>query len=889
MKFAKDLANESIPEWRKAYINYKGLKKKIKLIEKYRKAKERKAAIELDRAFQGFDADSDPEIPRPAIYKTDTAATTEWRWPWNVWTHADNATLDRQPSFPHSLIRRLSSRFNNDETEMYRVPSHPASVRSSATLSVLEEVLLHASEPERQFFAMLNGELDKVSRFYNEKEQEARTKLEALKIQMQLIAEYGRRLLEVGATDPAQRPFYNDESRHDHWFNRLQPHRFSHQLPAPFQLPQLSSTVDYTADHHVSYNVARSRLKKAITEFYRSLTFLSSYKILNEKGFQKILKKFDKTAGWKASPLYTQRMKKYHWVTSEDLQNIIKETETLYINEFADGHRRRGMRKLRVPEKQEDYNSTTLRIGLFIGIAIPMLLRSLQLGFDPKTAKQLPNVETNMHIYACFSLPILFCLGFALNLVIWHKNRISYKFIFELDPRHNLDYHQFGELPSFLLLVQSIMMYIDFSQVFAPTIPSELCPLILFVILVAIMLCPFNILYCSARKWLAVALGRILLSGLFRVEFRDFFIADELNSLAYSLWTLSYFFCAYSWRWLDLESNCSISLMWYTPLIASLPPWWRLLQCLRRYRDSSELVHLANALKYTSSIVATIIGAVRKSHPNSAITILWILASLINSCYTSVWDIKMDWGLLQPSSQNLLLRDELVFHKATYYLASILDVCLRFAWVTNLMRMRLNGDILAFILAAMEACRRIQWNVFRLENEHLNNCGQYRAIKEIPLPFALNEQIKTIDPPDDSNGHTPSTNGVNGRATPPTPIPIRVESPAANVEPSWVVPTMTPSRHASSYGYESPYNGSFYGRRDFESRRDRDETSKEAASMSQPITTFENVLTRIRSFGTAGVESDGSDTEREDDDDDEDEYDEYDSNDNTGGEHHHAI
>ena len=30
-----------------------------------------------------------------------------------------------------------------------------------------------------------------------EKESEARTKLEALKIQMQLIAEYGRRLLEI--------------------------------------------------------------------------------------------------------------------------------------------------------------------------------------------------------------------------------------------------------------------------------------------------------------------------------------------------------------------------------------------------------------------------------------------------------------------------------------------------------------------------------------------------------------------------------------------------------------------------------------------------------------------------------------------------------------------
>lgn len=145
--------------------------------------------------------------------------------------------------------------------------------------------------------------------------------------------------------------------------------------------------------------------------------------------------------------------------------------------------------------------------------------------------------------------------------------------------------------------------------------------------------------------------------------------------------------------------------MWYTPLIASLPPWWRLLQCLRRYRDSSELVHLANALKYTSSIVATIIGAVRKSHcewfgpqrcrtiyscifdvtllANTAITTLWILASFINSCYTSVWDIKMDWGLLRPSSQNFLLRDELVFHKAVSISHEVYHGCLLTQGVIN--------------------------------------------------------------------------------------------------------------------------------------------------------------------------------------------------------------
>lgn len=59
---------------------------------------------------------------------------------------------------------------------------------------------------------------------------------------------------------------------------------------------------------------------------------------------------------------------------------MLEETEKLYINEFADGHRRRGMRKLRVPEKHDDYNATTWRIGLFLGLSFSLLLQAVQLG-----------------------------------------------------------------------------------------------------------------------------------------------------------------------------------------------------------------------------------------------------------------------------------------------------------------------------------------------------------------------------------------------------------------------------------------------------------------------------------------------------------------------------
>ncbi|CAN8272669.1 unnamed protein product [Cochlearia groenlandica] len=42
---------------------------------------------------------------------------------------------------------------------------------------------------------------------------------------------------------------------------------------------------------------------------------------------------------------------------------------------------------------------------------------------------------------------------------------------------------------------------------------------------------------------------------------------------------------------------------------------------------------------------------------------------------------------------------------------------------------------LVAVVASLEIIRRGKWNFFRLENEHLNNVGKYRAFKTVPLPF----------------------------------------------------------------------------------------------------------------------------------------------------------
>ncbi|CAO3628232.1 unnamed protein product [Cunninghamella echinulata] len=871
MKFAKHLEAESVSEWRKCYINYKGLKKKLKAIQKYRRANDRAVHSQIENALnnhstQRLDNNSNDNDNRNEQPVTSTVSGStrrphtnqhnlNWRPKRNYTapTDLDDFRLDRQGSFAKSILSRISSTFLREETELDHFPPNAKSYSLEQT--ALDEILSHSSEPERYFFNMLDQELEKISRFYDQKEKEAKAKFEALKMQLGLVRQYRNQLNEMhNHEDDTLEQRLNPM----HWFHHYQkptkPNLESASSPNPKIIPQ--------GDPNMSYRVARGRLKAAIIEFYRSLELLRSFKILNETGFQKILKKFDKTAGWKASNIYITKLKTYHWFTSDSLGDMIASTERVYIREFANGHRRKGMKKLRVPESDDNFNSNTWRIGFCFGACVAIFSRVIQLAIDPYVQQQLPNLFYNLQIYSCILLPIVFALGFSVNMMVWHKCHINYKFIFELNPRTCLNYHQFAEIPSFMLLLSSIIMYIDVSQCFAPNIPSELCPLILIVILLAILLCPFQLFYLSARQWLGVTMGRIVLSGLVHVEFRDFFIADELNSLAFSMWMTVYFFCVYGWGWSDLDIHCNVPRMWVTPLIACLPPWWRFIQCIRRYYDSRERHHLVNGLKYVTSILATILSGIRRISSSPGIEVMWILASIINSCYTSIWDIKMDWGLLDVSSYHYLLRDELVFYKWTYYVAMPLDILLRFSWAVNKAGLVYSSQIITFATALAECFRRIVWNFFRLENEHLNNCGNYRAIKEIPLPFAMTEIYKSSEDEEEIGSIRLPLDQEDLANTAITHIPPTMVSDIP-VSPS---PDTIHSTTSSLHKPSLTNMGSFYGRRDFETRQDRSDDMQLPISLRKP-SMVEKVLDRLRVIG-APVETD---SENDDDDEDEDE------------------
>lgn len=91
-----------------------------------------------------------------------------------------------------------------------------------------------------------------------------------------------------------------------------------------------------------------------------------------------------------------------------------------------------------------------------------------------------------------------------------------------------------------------------------------------------------------------------------------------------------------------------------------------------------------------------------------------------------------------------------------YYFAIVEDLVLRFVWALSLVLTEMkyvSGDVMTTLLAPLEVFRRFVWNFFRLENEHLNNCGKFRAVRDISIaPIDSSDQTLILRMMDDDDG-----------------------------------------------------------------------------------------------------------------------------------------
>ena len=71
----------------------------------------------------------------------------------------------------------------------------------------------------------------------------------------------------------------------------------------------------------------------------------------------------------------------------------------------------------------------------------------------------------------------------------------------------------------------------------------------------------------------------------------------------------------------------------------------------------------------------------------------------------------------------------------------------------NMIFQSVPAEAVNCVLQFLEIFRRFIWNFIRLENEHLNNCGQFRIVRDISIaPMAMHEQEEILTMMDYEDG-----------------------------------------------------------------------------------------------------------------------------------------
>ncbi|XP_048230137.1 phosphate transporter PHO1 homolog 9 [Ricinus communis] len=506
---------------------------------------------------------------------------------------------------------------------------------------------------------------------------------------------------------------------------------------------------------------AEELITRAFIAFYQKLRLLKSYCFLNQLAFFKIMKKYDKITSRNASKAYLKMVDNSYLGSSVEVSKLMERVEATYIKHFANGNRSKGMSILRPKTKREKHR-ITFSLGFFSGCTAALLIALVIIihARNVLNSNGGPKYMENMFpLYSFFGFIVLHMLLYSANIYFWKRYRINYAFIFGFKQGTELGYREVFLLSSCLavLTLGSILSNLDMemdkrTQSFQAI--TELVPLGLLILVLLITFCPFNIIYRSSRFFLIQCAFHCMLAPLYKVTLPDFFLADQLTSQVQAFRNLEFYVCYYVWGdFRKRENTCRGSKVFeaFYFVVAMIPYWTRFLQCLRRLFEEKDSMHLFNSIKYFLIVTAVAMRTLYELRRGMFWKIFAAATSGTATIIATYWDIVIDWGLLCRNSRNPWLRDKLVIsNKSVYFGAMGLNIVLRLAWMQTVLGFTeapfLHRTALTAIVACLEIIRRGIWNFFRLENEHLNNVGKYRAFKSVPLPFSYedDDEVKSV-------------------------------------------------------------------------------------------------------------------------------------------------
>lgn len=514
-------------------------------------------------------------------------------------------------------------------------------------------------------------------------------------------------------------------------------------------------------------------LKRAIGQLHEDALDLLDFCTWNWTALIKIAKKRDKVFH-KEPAIKRAVSQQVHGLQGAQLRPLIEAIRAEFARLFCDGDEAAAdwqLRQLHKDDPDLTYSREAIRLGYRAGVAAMLAVWVLWDCIEV-VGGSAPSVATKP------GWPIFRALGelcawhwlWGFQLKVWSDYRVNVDFLFDCDGSPSAyEVHNEAAGETIVLLALLLAYY---KATYDGGLPSCLTAYIKprHVATYAPMLAVVFALYRLAMPWarrkhMWRALGRVVVAPCVPVKFLDTYVADVLSSMVKilldALWSLCFFgtgdfvVSGRSRRHTSsLLPSCTQSKLYsklLAPMVCLAPVWFRFAQCLRKHRDLENWsrIHLANAAKYALSMLVSLSSALEPTPSR-----LWLGIFCCSSAYSWLWDVTIDWGLLDPSRHRLypskswgpldLSRHRLYPNKSWYVVAAAVDLVGRFVWLTTLLppsplaktMQVLVPDYVVPLLAIAELARRCLWSVFRLENEHVSNAFQNRPYGQfVPSHF----------------------------------------------------------------------------------------------------------------------------------------------------------
>ena len=693
MKFGKQFEFYKIPEWSEFYFDYSGIKTVIKFLDPRRKKKKQLKKLKTLKAKLR------KMSTRDRIYSQDLSS--------------NNSKINNNDENDNNNI--INTQLNQSSDNLI-IPNEKKPFLDSdkvtlevkvKTEKILEAQDLSGYSNEEKLAKFIKIYIEKISfinNFFMKKLEEFSQKLENSKQKMDI-----------------KNKSFKDE----------------------FNMKRTNALLNAERDE-MGYAVS---WKRALSSLYNETSWLHSYQSINVLAVKKIRKKIEKIfkligINGIANELDNAEMVFPFFTEATDkLVLLRKNIKKLYAAEFTNSdltkasseleHRLQGTSKIR----------HTRLIYFYFGIILSCILFFIFLANIPSTTDNDLSPFFPAFNFGLVIIEAMIGCGFVVSIL--QKYRINYVYILDIDLKSRLGGHDLYK-NGFLLLTLwiSILLLMKLSLNFGFFGGQyALFSLILNGLLILFLFLPFHIMYFGFRKGIIKVLIRNFFPiGKNTVRFKDFLFGDILTSLNKPFTSLLLGYCLMSC--IDCQalnkrsSECNRDTI--PCLIVLFYPFFiRFTQCINRlYFTRQKWPHLGNTFKYLGGLSNAFASWFYSRYKTNELLIVHIIVGIISQGYMLFWDIYVDWGLGR-FGKNFFLREKIVYPKYWYYGAMVIDAILRFSWTWNFIKIDKSWDEWKnLIMALLEGYRRIQWCIFRFENEHMTNPENYRTILAIPeLPL----------------------------------------------------------------------------------------------------------------------------------------------------------